>query len=219
MKIVVEDYATKSIIEELHEGTLIRTIECGRESSVTYTFLILEGISLDLTLDVKLQGERSSVTIRGIYALGGRQHVTIRSCQEHNAPFTTSDLRINGCSTDNAQVHYSGMVFINSTAKGACAAQYATALLLSSQAQATSIPSLEVLTNDVQCSHGSAVGQLDAQQLLYLQSRGLDEQHAKKLLVHGFFVQMLADVPSDYHWNERITHKLCKEGYESQSTQ
>jgi Fe-S cluster assembly protein SufD len=206
------------IYEELPNTTLTRTIVCAQNSSVTYTFVVLEG-SPTLTLNLRLEGPGASVQVNGIYALAHDQRFTMHSTQWHGAPSTTSQVRINGCVADQAQADYQGMITITPDAPATNASQYTTTLLVGPQARATAIPSLEVLTNDVRCAHGSAIGQLDAQHLLYLQSRGLPYAQAIKLLLEGFFADLLENVP-DVQVRERLISKLYTRahGYFSHSS-
>ncbi len=211
MIISVPDHARVTLFEELPDGKTTRVIECGRESSVTYRFIALEGAAIELDLELKLLGERASINVQGAYALDQQQLFTMRSRQHHQAAHTASQLRLHGSGTDAAQAHYQGLVRIEQEAHGTRALQYTKQLLLDENAKATAVPSLEVLNNDVQCAHGSAIGQLDVMYLFYMQSRGLSYQQAKKLMLEGFFASVVHELSDADSIIERMTHKLCKE--------
>lgn len=185
------------------------TFYCAQNSDLTYCMIIASDPSINsgrtgegvlqssYTHDIKvvLQGARARARIRGLYLMCNQKKLMIRSRQEHQAPDTQSDLVLKGVLAGQSQVTYEGMVYIAPGARRSRANQQNKNILLSSRAYARSIPSFEVLTNDVICTHGSAVGQLDPAQLFYLQARGLDLRGAKGLLVKGFIADILDDMP------------------------
>ena len=99
-----------------------------------------------------------------------------------------------GVLSGTAYAHYHGTVRMEKEARGAYASQENKNMLLSSGARALSVPSLEVLTHDVHCFHGSAIGRFDEEQLLYAGSRGIDEKTAQRLLLHAFFADLFSDM-------------------------
>ena len=139
--------------------------------------------------DLAGQGATSRVT--GAYFADGEQHLDYDTFQEHIAPHTTSDFAFKGALRDNATTVWRGMIRVEQTAQRTNAYQENRNLLLSSDAHADSIPGLEILANDVRCTHGATLGQVDRDQLFYLMSRGLSRSEAERLIVRGFFQDVL----------------------------
>ena len=139
--------------------------------------------------DLAGQGATSRVT--GAYFADGVQHLDYDTFQEHMAPHTTSDFAFKGALRDQASTVWRGMIRVEPEAQKTNAYQENRNLLLSAQAHADSIPGLEILANDVRCTHGATLGQVDRDQLFYLMSRGLSRPEAERLIVRGFFQDVL----------------------------
>lgn len=139
-----------------------------------------------LTCNFYAQGKRSHINIAGGYVLKDNQKMEIVSLQHHAAQDSISHLYINGIAAHHAQAIYRGLVHIEQQATGVDASQYNKNMLLHETAKVQSIPSLQALNNEVQCAHGSAIGQCDSEQLFYLQSRGLDKKVAQQLMINAF---------------------------------
>lgn len=139
--------------------------------------------------DLAGQGATSRVT--GAYFADGTQHLDYDTFQEHIAPHTTSDFAFKGALRDQATTVWRGMIRVEQEAQRTNAYQENRNLLLSSDAHADSIPGLEILANDVRCTHGATLGQVDRDQLFYLMSRGLSRSEAERLIVRGFFQDVL----------------------------
>ena len=139
--------------------------------------------------DLAGQGATSRVT--GAYFADGDQHLDYDTFQEHIAPNTTSDFAFKGALRDQATTVWRGMIRVEHEAQKTNAYQENRNLLLSDQAHADSIPGLEILANDVRCTHGATLGQVDREQLFYLMSRGLSRPEAERLIVRGFFQDVL----------------------------
>jgi Fe-S cluster assembly protein SufD len=139
--------------------------------------------------DLAGQGATSRVT--GAYFADGEQHLDYDTFQEHIAPNTTSDFAFKGALRDQATTVWRGMIRVEHEAQKTNAYQENRNLLLSDQAHADSIPGLEILANDVRCTHGATLGQVDREQLFYLMSRGLSRPEAERLIVRGFFQDVL----------------------------
>src|SRR4029450_11788472 len=118
-----------------------------------------------------------------------------RTLQDHAAPKTTSDLLFKGAVEDHARSVYTGLIRVRKDAPGTNAFQTNRNLKLSEGAWADSVPNLEIENNDVRCSHASAVGPIDADQRFYLESRGIPTQIAERLIVLGFFDEVLDQLP------------------------
>jgi Fe-S cluster assembly protein SufD len=139
--------------------------------------------------DLAGQGATSRVT--GAYFADGTQHLDYDTFQEHIAPHTTSDFAFKGALRDTATAVWRGMIRVERDAQKTNAYQENRNLLLSPDAHADSIPGLEILANDVRCTHGATLGQVDREQLFYLMARGLSRAEAERLIVRGFFQDVL----------------------------
>jgi Fe-S cluster assembly protein SufD len=139
--------------------------------------------------DLADRGATSRVT--GAYFADGTQHLDYDTYQLHAAPDTTSDFAFKGALRDTAATVWRGMIRVEEGAQKTNAYQENRNLLLSKTATANSIPGLEILANDVRCTHGATLSQVDREQLFYLMTRGLPRAEAERLIVRGFFQDVL----------------------------
>jgi Fe-S cluster assembly protein SufD len=139
--------------------------------------------------DLADRGASSRVT--GAYFADGSQHLDYDTYQLHAAPDTTSDFAFKGALRDQAATVWRGMIRVEEGAQKTNAYQENRNLLLSKTATANSIPGLEILANDVRCTHGATLSQVDREQLFYLMARGLPRSEAERLIVRGFFQDVL----------------------------
>ena len=143
-------------------------------------------------------GPGSEARVTGGYAGGPGQHLDYDTTQEHAAPNTNSDLAFRGVLAAGATAVWRGMIKVDPGAQQTDAFQESRNLLLSTEAHADAIPGLEILADDVRCTHAAAIAQIDKDQLFYLTSRGLDPAEAKSLIIEGFLeslVERLAEGP------------------------
>jgi Fe-S cluster assembly protein SufD len=138
-----------------------------------------------------LAGPGATSRVTGAYFADGTQHLDYDTFQEHIAPDTTSDFAFKGALRDTARAVWRGMIRVEEGAQKTNAYQENRNLLLSKTAHADSIPGLEILANDVRCTHGATLGQVDREQLFYLMARGLSRAEAERLIVRGFFQDVL----------------------------
>jgi len=138
-----------------------------------------------------LAGPGATSRVTGAYFADGTQHLDYDTFQEHIAPNTTSDFAFKGALRDQATAVWRGMIRVEEGAQKTNAYQENRNLLLSKTAHADSIPGLEILANDVRCTHGATLGQVDREQLFYLMARGLSRSEAERLIVRGFFQDVL----------------------------
>jgi Fe-S cluster assembly protein SufD len=136
--------------------------------------------------ETRLAGPGAHGTVTGAYAARGRQHLDFDTLQEHAAPDTTSDLAFRGLLGDRSSAVWRGMIKVDPGAQRTDAFQESRNLILSKKAHADAIPGLEILANDVRCTHAAAVAQIDKEQVFYLRAHGLDEAHAHRLVIEGF---------------------------------
>jgi Fe-S cluster assembly protein SufD len=149
-------------------------------------------------MDTKLAGPGSEARVTGGYAGGPGQHLDYDTTQEHAAPNTNSDLAFRGVLAKGSTAVWRGMIKVDPGAQQTDAFQESRNLLLSPEAHADAIPGLEILADDVRCTHAAAIAQVDKEQLFYLTSRGLGEPEAKSLVIEGFLealVERLAEGP------------------------
>jgi Fe-S cluster assembly protein SufD len=139
--------------------------------------------------DLAGQGATSRVT--GAYFADGEQHLDYDTFQEHIAPDTESDFAFKGALRENASAVWRGMIRVEEGAQKTNAYQENRNLLLSDTAHADSIPGLEIMANDVRCTHGATLGKVNRDELFYLMARGLSRAEAERLIVRGFFQDVL----------------------------
>ena len=142
-------------------------------------------------METKLAGPGAEARVTGGYAGGAGQHLDYDTTQEHAAPNTNSDLAFRGVLAAGATAVWRGMIKVDPGAQQTDAFQECRNLLLSTEAHADAIPGLEILADDVRCTHAAAVAQVDRDQLFYLTSRGLEESLAKSLIVEGFLESLV----------------------------
>ena len=138
-----------------------------------------------------LDGEGATGKVTGAYATRGRQHLDFDTTQEHAAANCTSDLAFRGILAARSSAVWRGMIKVDPGAQQTDAFQESRNLLLSKKAHADAIPGLEILANDVRCTHAAAIAQIDPEQLFYLRSHGLPQERAERLVVEGFLAELV----------------------------
>jgi len=158
-----------------------------------------------------LAGRGAQAFVHGFMFGDERQHFHLHTLQRHLEPDTTSDLLIKGCLKDRARSVYQGLIQVSEGAQRTNAYQANRNLLLSELARADSIPGLEILANDVRCTHGATIGFVDPEHMYYLLSRGLPEVDARRLIVEAFFEPVLERIPLEAvreRLRDQIAHKI-----------
>jgi len=145
--------------------------------------------------DLDLVGEGSSGRMSGFYFTDKNQHLDHDTQQNHLAPHTTSDLLFKGALLDESRSVWQGMIYVAPGAMKTDGYQANRNLVLGAKARADSIPGLEILADDVRCTHGATVGKIDQEQIFYLLSRGIPEKEAERLIVEGFFDPIMQRIP------------------------
>jgi len=144
-----------------------------------------------------LDGPGATSEMLGLVFGDSRQHFDLHTLQEHRAPHTLSDLLYKNAVKDRARSVFSGMIRVLPGAQKTNAFQANRNLILSGGAKADSIPNLEIMANDLRCTHGSATSRINEEHLFYLMSRGLARAQAVRMVVEGFFAELLDRVPLD----------------------
>jgi Fe-S cluster assembly protein SufD len=147
--------------------------------------------------DLDLAGPGSVGRMSGFYFTDGRQHLDHDTQQNHLAPHTNSDLLFKGALKGNSRSVWQGMIYVAPGAQETDGYQANRNLVLSTNARADSIPGLEILADDVRCTHGATVGKIDPDLVFYLQSRGIPTAEAERLVVEGFFEPIMQRIPFD----------------------
>jgi Fe-S cluster assembly protein SufD len=145
--------------------------------------------------DIDLMEEGANGRMSGFYFTSDDQHLDHDTQQNHMAPNTTSDLLYKGGLMDRSRSVWQGMIYVAPGAIGTDGYQANRNLILSKGARADSIPGLEILADDVRCTHGATVGKIDEGLLFYLQSRGIPTKEAEQLIVMGFFTPIMERIP------------------------
>jgi Fe-S cluster assembly protein SufD len=166
-----------------------------RDATLHSSMVALGGEYARVRADSRLVGQGATSNLLAVYFGDGRQMHDFRTMQDHDAPKTTSDLLFKGAVEDSAESVYTGLIRVKKGAAGTRAFQTNRNLVLSDGAAANSVPNLEIEENDVSCSHASAVGPIDEEQRYYLEARGIPTEVAERLIVLGFFDDVLARLP------------------------
>lgn len=145
--------------------------------------------------ELDLAGRGATGRMSGFYFTDGTQHLDHDTQQNHLAPNTTSDLLFKGALKGKSRSVWQGMIYVAPVAQKTDGYQANRNLILDDQARADSIPGLEILADDVRCSHGATVGKLEEEPLFYLESRGIPRKDASRLVVEGFFDPIMQRIP------------------------
>jgi Fe-S cluster assembly protein SufD len=165
--------------------------EVARDGKLDWAAVAFGSSRGKVRMETLLAGEGAEGVVTGAYAPHARQHLDFDTTQEHGAANTRSDLAFRGILSDRSSSVWRGMIKVDPGAQQTDAFQDCRNLLLSKKAHADAIPGLEILANDVRCTHAAAIAQIDPEQLFYLRSRGLDEAAGKRLVIEGFMAELV----------------------------
>lgn len=167
------------------------------KASLNYLLIERGGEIVKRNISIQLEGEEATASLTGLYNLSGNQKFIFDTHQNHLASRTVSNLLFKGVLDESSYSLWKGNVFVAKNTQGVDGYQLNNNLLLNSSAQAESIPGLEIIADDVRCSHGVTISDIDPDQLFYLKSRGIDEIAGKKLIVDGFTRDVLRRIRSE----------------------
>lgn len=170
-------------------------MKLGRDSLLRHFMGSWGGRLSKAWLNMDLDGQGSHGELLGLYFPGGRQHLDHHTNQLHKASNATSDLLYKGALKDRSRSVYQGYIKVYPGAQKTNAYQANRNLMLSKTARADSIPGLEIEADDVRCTHGATAGQVPAEYIFYLMSRGIDRTNAERMIVQGFFEEVLNRIP------------------------
>ncbi len=165
--------------------------ELGRGSRYDLTSINLGGAISRHDIEVKFTAEGGEAWVDGLYMLNGTQHHDTHSIIDHTVPNCLSHQTYKGVLNESSRGVFNGKVFVRENAHGTDAQQSNKNLLLSNEARVDTKPQLEIFNDDVKCSHGATVGQLEDEELFYLLTRGLPETLARNLLTYGFAEEVI----------------------------
>jgi Fe-S cluster assembly protein SufD len=167
-----------------HVGML--AAQLGRNCNFTAHSITLGGSLVRNDVETALDGEGGSCILNGLYLVDGKQHVDNQTRIDHVRPHTTSFELYKGIVSGQARAVFNGKILVHKAAQKTDARQTNKNLVLSEDAVVNTKPQLEIYADDVKCSHGSTIGQLDSDALFYLRSRGIDRENAQSLLSYAF---------------------------------
>jgi Fe-S cluster assembly protein SufD len=185
--------------------------EVERDGKLDWAALGFGGGNGKVRMTTNLAGQGSEARVTGGYAGGNSQHLDYDTLQEHAAEDTFSDLAFRGVLANSSTAVWRGMIKVDEGAQRTDAFQECRNMLLSPDAHADAIPGLEILADDVACTHAAAIAQVDKDQLFYLNSRGLSEEEGRSLVVEGFLqalVERLGEGPVRDEIAARIEARL-----------
>lgn len=179
-------------------------IYISENASLNYLEFDQGGLMVDRHLQIILGEEKGSAQITGLYIPDDHSTYSYTTSQHHNASNTNSDLLYKGVLGGEARVNWNGNILVMQGTQGVDGYQMNNNLLTSDKVQVNSIPGLEILTDDVRCSHGVTISDIDESQRLYLQSRGISQEESEQLIIEGFLKKALARI------GDSILHKVIK---------
>ena len=177
--------------------TSITAASLGRNASYNATSINLGGRLSRHDISVVLDHEGAECWVDGLYLAGSDQHTDTHSVIDHQQPHCTSHQLYKGILDGNARAVFNGKIFVREGAQKTDAMQTNKNLLLSQQARVDTKPQLEIYADDVKCAHGAAVGQIDQEELFYLQARGINPELGRSLLTYGFAEEVIGKIKID----------------------
>jgi Fe-S cluster assembly protein SufD len=161
-----------------------------RDASLQWTIAAIGSKFSQVGQKVSLVGRGANSQVNGVLFTQEQQHLTYNTLQHHEAPECRSDFLYKAALQDKSRTVWRGMIAVDQAAQKTDGYQRNDNLLLSDQARADSIPGLEILADDVRCTHGSTSGRVDEELIFYAQSRGFPRKEATRMIVTGFFQQI-----------------------------
>jgi Fe-S cluster assembly protein SufD len=191
-----------------HAHTSLLAVDLAARSTASLGLFDLGGRLVRNDIDLKLREPGAALDLYGLLLAGEGQHLDDHTRIDHIAPDTRSTEAFRGVIGRRGRGVFNGKVVVHRGARGIDARQTSDNLLLSDQAEIDTKPELEIYSDDVKCSHGSTVGELDAEHLFYLRSRGVDEAHAREILTTAFATTVLERIATP-EIRERVAGKVA----------
>jgi len=225
-EIVAEDSARvehfkvqQESLASLHTGRIEGLQE--RNASVSTISLSFGAALARNDVNVTLDDEGGEAAIDGLFVVDGNQHVDHHTTLDHAKPNCNSHQLYKGILNDSARGVFNGKIIVRKDAQKTDAIQNNKNLLLSTKAEIDTKPQLEIDADDVRCTHGATIGQLSAESLFYLRSRGIPADEARGLLIYAFAADLLNRItvnPLKQHFERELMHKLAKDPEDAQET-
>ena len=174
--------------------TATTAAELGRSSHYDTTSINLGAQLSRHDVSVVMDHEGAETSVDGLYMVGSDQHTDTHSVIDHRQPHCTSHQLYKGILDGNGRAVFNGKVFVREGAQKTDAMQTNKNLLLSDKARVDTKPQLEIYADDVKCAHGAAVGQIEAEELFYLETRGINPELGRNLLTYGFAEEVIAKI-------------------------
>jgi Fe-S cluster assembly protein SufD len=216
VEVVLEDGARlehykvqRESIEAFHVATT--AVGLGRSSSYDTTTITFGAKLSRHDIVITMDHEGAECWVDGLYLVTGDQHADTHSVIDHRQPQCTSRQLYKGILDGKSRAVFNGKVFVRHNAQKTDAMQTNKNLLLSNEARVDTKPQLEILADDVKCAHGAAVGQIDEDELFYLETRGIHPDLGRNLLTYGFAEEVIAKIKVDSIRNEldeAVLHRL-----------
>lgn len=184
----------------------------GRDAALHMYSAVFGGMLSKYRIDAEMTGEGGDAFLGGVYFPHEDQHVDLRTVQRHTGPKAHSLTLYKGAVICEAHSVYQGLISVDHDALNTDAYLTNNNLLLGDEAQADSIPTLQINTDEVRCSHGSTTGRLDERYLFYLESRGYSPMEARHLLIQGYFEEIVAHFPevAQEELHEIVEARICE---------
>ena len=170
-------------------------IVVGGDARLDIVIVVLPGISADVRIAVDIVGQHSEVNISGLYLCNADERLSIRTDLRHRVPECVSTQLFNGVAGGSSRVSFFGKIVVAPDAQKTEAYQTNRNLVVSDNARVETKPQLEIYADDVKCSHGATVGQLNEDEQFYMRSRGIPENEARILQIISFLAPVLAAIP------------------------
>lgn len=209
MNAQIHNSQTKTIIQEISRSKASYEYAVLENEHLDLILIVTQKADMEIAVRVRLSGRGASANIVGLVVGRGDHRILIHTEQIHEAAGTTSNLLVKAALFDQVQFSYDGVIRVEESAQKTDAYQKNENLMLSPYAHARSEPALEILANDVRCTHGSTTGKPSEDELWYLASRGLSRAAATQLLIEGFFEHAISTV-SDTISQEKIRKSLWR---------
>jgi Fe-S cluster assembly protein SufD len=175
----------------------LTSAELGRGSSYDTTSINMGAKLARHDISVVMDHEGAECWVDGLYLVGANQHSDTHSVIDHKQPHCNSHQLYKGILDDNGRAVFNGKIFVREGAQKTDAMQTNKNLLLSPQARVDTKPQLEIYADDVKCAHGAAVGQIDQEELFYLEARGINPELGRSLLTYGFAEEVIGKIKLD----------------------
>lgn len=200
----IQAHASANVYRKVIQNFNSKTLSFQLDNAIADRDTQLENIAINLGAakaryenQVKINGSGAHVTMYSLTVAEDTQEFDQRTLQTHNAPNSVSDLLYKNALFDTSRTIFSGLIQVEEGAQQTDAYQTNRNLLLDQRADANALPGLEILANDVKCSHGATTGNIDSDELFYMLSRGIPHRVAMQLIVLGFFEEIIEKLGSD----------------------